>query len=237
MALLTSIGFKPATGFPQAPYERTHARLAPLAETSLAATWRQFGLAWNAVAYRFQACAEFDDAFRDLFARLGSNTGGLDRYQQQRDLYGCVVNACSVIESFYYATYAAGALANPAAFPIATPKAQRGINPPATATAFQRIYPGDPVTVVLSSVIAGPPWAKLKLLRNVLIHRAAPGKAVYRTAGAAVAPPSDQLKLSDFDLADKDFDYRLTQKCRDWVVSVLGLLCEGLDDFTGQRFP
>jgi len=38
-------------------------------------------------------------------------------------------------------------------------------------------------------------------------------------------------------LGGHGFDSRLTQNCRGWLVSVLGLLCQRLDDFTGRRFP
>jgi hypothetical protein len=55
-------------------------------------------------------------------------------------------------------------------------------------------------------------------LRNVLIHRAAPGKAVHLTAGGSPIPPlPDQLRLTDFHLADRGFDTQLTRACRDWV--------------------
>lgn len=212
---MTTVDFEPAADFPRIPYERAYDRLAPLANSPQAETWRQFVLAWNAVAYRHQACSEYDEAFRDLFDRLGSNAGGLDRYRQQRDLYGCVVNACSVVESFYYAAHAVGALVDATAFPIGTPQAQRNIDPELTARRYRLKYAGDIFTTVLDAVIADPPWAELNLLRNVLIHRAAPGKAVHLTAGHAVAALPDQLRLSDFHLADRDFDEQLTRDCRD----------------------
>lgn len=234
---LTTVGFEPAADFPRIPYERAHERLAPLANSPQAETWRQFGLAWNAVAYRHQACSEYDEAFRDLFDRLGSNADGLERYRLQRDLYGCVVTACSVIESFYYAAHAVGALLDATAFPIDTPQAQRDIDPGKTVKRYRLKYADDRFTAVLDSVIADPPWAELNLLRNVLIHRAAPGKIVYLTAGHAVRAVPDQLRLSDFHLADRDFDGQLTRDCRNWVTVALCTLCQGLDDFTERQFP
>jgi hypothetical protein len=236
VALLTTVGFEPAADFPGIPYERTHERLAPLANSPQAETWRQFGLAWNAVAFRHQACSEYDVAFRDLFDRLGSNAGGLERYRQQRDLYGCVVNACSVVESFYYAAHAVGALVDVSAFPIGTPQAQRDIDPGKTAKRYRLKYADDEFTAVLDSVIADPPWAELNLLRNVLVHRAAPGKAVHLTAGHVAPAIPDQLRLSDFHLANRDFDERLTRDCRSWVTRALRTLCLGLDDFTERQF-
>ena len=237
MALLTIIGFEPAAGFPQVPYEKANGRLAPLANSPNGETWRQFALAWNAVAFRFQACAEYDEAFRELFAEFGSNAGGLDRYRQQRDLYGCIVNACSVVESCYYAAHAVGALADPVAFPISTPEAQRAAKPKATARRYRARFSGDPFTSVLDSIIAEPFWSDLNSLRNVLIHRAAPGKAVHLTAaGSPIAPLPDQLRLTDFHLADRDFDTQLTRDCRDWVARSLHTFCCGLDDFTVRQF-
>ena len=125
----------------------------------------------------------------------------------------------------------------PTAFPIGTPQAQRAIDPGLTAKRYRLKYAGDIFTTVLQSVIADPPWAELNLLRNVLIHRAAPGKAVHLTAGHALAALPDQLRLSDFHLADRDFDEQLTRDCRDWVTRALGTLCRGLDEFTERQFP
>lgn len=238
MASLATVGYEPTADFPQVPYDRMHLRLAPWANSPRAQTWRQFGLAWNAVAYRFQACAEHDEAFRELFDRVGSNAAGINRYRQQRDLYGCVVNACSVIESFYYAAYAVGALADPAAFPIDTPKAQRDIKPSATAALYRRTFPDDQFTALLDAVIADAHWRDLADLRNVLIHRAAPGKAVFlSTPGASVTPPADQLRLGDFHVPDRDFDAQLTHACRRWAASSAATLCLGLDEFTERQFP
>jgi len=238
MAPLSSVGFEPPPDFPGTVHDRIHRRLAPLANTEKhGRTWRQFGLAWAAVAYRFQACADYDAAFRKLFDQLGSNTTGFDRYRQQRDLYGCVVSACSAIESFYYATYAVGALADSVAFPISTPHAQRDITPVATVRRFRQRYPDDVVVSVLGAVVGDPQWAGLCDLRNVLVHRAAPAKTVgvHLAPGMGAVTSPARLALSDFHLPDRGFDPQLTKACRNWVAGALDALCDGLDGFTKRH--
>lgn len=145
MTELTSVGFEPAAGFPAAAHDSTHLRLAPFAQTPQNSTWRHFGLGWNAVAYRYQACAEHDETFRSDFARHGGNVGGWDRYRQQRDLYGSFVNGCSAIESFFYAAFAAGALKDPTVFRIVSRKQQRDVSLP------RRCAPSRPHTLATVS--------------------------------------------------------------------------------------
>src|SRR5438552_662168 len=106
MPLLSTVGIDVPPDFPFDPYMSIHHRLEHFAGATADLTWRQFAVAWNAVAYRFVACAEYDEAFRSDFSRVGVNAAGMDRYRQQRDTYGCVANACSVIEAFHYASHA-----------------------------------------------------------------------------------------------------------------------------------
>jgi hypothetical protein len=237
MTNLTTVGFEPDADFPLAPYERVHIRLAPRANPPTVETWRQFALAWNAVVYRFQACAEQDQAFRELFDRLGSDAGGLERYRQQRELFGCITNACAVIESCCYAAFAVGALVDPSAFAIDTAEAQRSVDPKATAEAYSSSFPTDPFTSSLNSLLSDQSWRDLKDLRNVLVHRAAPGKTLFRTVGSGPATPPDQLRLGDFHLPDVDFDARVTGVRREWVARFLDTFCRGLDEFTTRQFP
>jgi hypothetical protein len=125
MAVLSTVGFAPPADFPQDSYEAIHHRLEHFAGSPEDQVWKQFAGAWNAVAYRFQACAEYDKSFRSDFARFGVNAGGLNRYREQRDTYGCIANACSVVEAFYYAAYAIGSLLLSADFAMTSGSAQK----------------------------------------------------------------------------------------------------------------
>lgn len=236
MAVLNTVGFEPQADFPQDPYDAIHHRLEHFANSPQGTTWRQFAGAWNAVAYRFQACAEYDETFRSDFARLGVNAGGLDRYRQERDTYGCIVNACSVIEAFYYAAYAMGSLLQPTDFPITSRGSQRGINTESATTRFERHFARDPFAATLRAMIGDPMWPKLKDRRNVLIHRAAWAKDVERSFGGPAAAAVDRIRLSDYHLDDLDLAPEVTSVPRAWVAVNLTLAIKAADVFAASNF-
>ena len=237
MAVLITVGFEPPADFPQDSYEAIHRRLEHLASSPQGQIWKQFAGAWNAVAYRFQACAEYDDSFGSDFARFGVNAGGLDRYRQQRDTYGCVANACSVIEAFYYAAYAIGSILLPADFAMTSGPAQRNINPPNTTTQFEHSFATDPFTAALRALADDGDWAVLNDIRNVLIHRAAWAKDVARSAGASATAATDHVRLSDYNLVDVDLAPEFTSGPRKWVAASLKTAIEAADAFTTAQFP
>ncbi|HVA84716.1 MAG TPA: hypothetical protein VNF73_00215 [Candidatus Saccharimonadales bacterium] len=236
MPALSTVGFEPPADFPQDHYDAIHHRLEHFANSPQGQTWRQFAGAWNAVAYRFQACAEYDESFRSDFARLGVNAGGLDRYRQQRDTYGCIVNACSVIEAFYYAAYAIGSLLRPTDFPITSDSEQRAIKPESATTHFERYFAGDRFAAALRALIDDPSWTALDDMRNVLIHRAAWAKAVVRSAGGPATAAVDRVRLSDYHLGDLDLAPELTSGPRAWVAATLSRTIKAADAFAASNF-
>lgn len=236
MPVLSTVGFEPPANFPQDRYEAIHHRLEHLANSPQSAIWRQFAGAWNAVAYRFQACAEYDESFRSDLARLGVSAGGLDRYRQQRDTYGCVVNACSVIEAFYYAAYAVGSLLLPAAFQITSAGSQRGINPESATTRFERHFAGEPFATGLRALLDDGGWTALNEMRNVLVHRAAWAKMAGRSLGGSATDDFDRVRLSDYHLGDLDWAPDLTSRPRAWVATNLGLAVAAADVFVATKF-
>jgi hypothetical protein len=129
--------------FPVAEYEainRTVLRHATTAEENYA----PFASAWNALAYRFVAVTEYETA---LTASLGTFRAApipLERYRQERDLFGFFSNGFSVFEASFYAMFSIGAFLSPANFPITTPKDQQKISPSSTAVAFAKSFAGTP---------------------------------------------------------------------------------------------
>ena len=236
MPTLSTLGFEPPADFPQDPYDAIHHRLEHLANSPQGEIWRQFAGAWNAVAYRFQACAEYDESFRSDFVRLGVNAGGLDRYRQQRDTYGCIVNACSVIEAFYYAAHAVGSLLRATDFPMISRSAQRDINPEITTTRFERYFAGDPFAAVLRALIDDRSWAALNDMRNVLVHRAAWAKHVERSFGGPASAAVDRIRLSDYHLGDLDLAPSVTSGPRSWVATNLRPAIEASHVFVASHF-
>lgn len=236
MIVLDTVGFEAPTDFSAPSYNAVHHHLEHVAATDMVETWRQFAGAWNAVAYRFQACAEHDEAFQTDFTRVGANTAGLEGYRQQRDTYECVVNACSVIEAFYYGVHAIGSLLEPLIFPMDSVVAHRNVSPRATVRRYEKAFPDDRIRDSLARTVGDPEWLRLNELRNVLVHRAAWAKHVTRSLGDEAVLDADWMRLSDYHLADIELGPGVTSAPRQWVAAALGVLSANAADFTERRF-
>ena len=138
--------------FPVAEYESVHKRVEPRART-VPEIYEQFGGAWNAVAYRFFAVAEYSATLsKSLAASAGPPP--LERSQQERDLFGFFSNGFSVLESAFYGLFALGAFVSPTAFPISTPRDQQRISPSSTLDALTKAFAGDPIIGVTSTILS-----------------------------------------------------------------------------------
>src|SRR5215212_7163403 len=84
---------------------------------------------WSAIGYRFYACAEYDESFSSSFRQHPGLPPALERYGQERDLYGFFVSGLSVIESFFYGLYAIASMLRSDRFSILTDDEKRKIGP------------------------------------------------------------------------------------------------------------
>jgi hypothetical protein len=95
--------------------------------------------------------------------------------------------------------FAVGSFIDPLAFPLSTPRAQRRVSPSSTNDAFKRAFPGNPLLGVFAGLFSDPAYLRWRDMRNVLTHRAAPGRRVYVGIGPDDAPPVE-WKLNDLPL-------------------------------------
>jgi hypothetical protein len=173
-------------------YDQTLAQVA-------AATPDQFAGAWNAVAYRFLAMTDEEQTFTALVVNTAPEPP--IRYQQERSLFGFFSNGFSVFEATFYALFALGALLSPSHFPIATAKDQQKISPHATSAAFAKAVSTDPINAVIGGLLSNTEFIEWREIRNILTHRAAPGRTFFVSIGdVADAPLPDQWKIKGISL-------------------------------------
>ena len=76
---VTTVGIPMPSDFPQQSYEVIHRYCQPRIQSpGQKALWDEYMFAWNAVAYRFAAMAEYDEDFKISLSR----TSFFDRYVQ-----------------------------------------------------------------------------------------------------------------------------------------------------------
>jgi hypothetical protein len=210
--------------FPVEHYESVHKRVEGRARTSND-TYEHFAGAWNALAYRFLAVTEYQAAFTASLSIVGGSPTPDERYRQERDLFGFFSNGFSVFESAFYALFSLGAFVSAAGFPLNTPKDQQRVSPSSTAAALARVFPSDHIHKTVSAITSDSSYLEFREVRNILTHRAAPGRTFFVGIGSDDALP-DLWKIKSIPL-----DANMAPSRRAELSRLLRELLQGIDDF------
>jgi hypothetical protein len=227
---LSTNGLIMPSDFPVLPYEAVGRAASELGSTRQLAL-EQFRGAWNAVSYRFYAMCEYE---RVITEALGLQTNGpppLDRYRQERDIFGFFCNGFSVFESAFYAVFSIGAFLVPAGFPLSTPKEQQRISPTFTIAAMAANFPGDPILNDINALMLDPAYIEWREIRNILTHRAAPGRTFF-VGFDDDEPLPDQWKIKGIIL-----DGKMAVTRRAALSRLLTDLLQTVERFTSSRLP
>lgn len=213
-------------GFNAIAYEDVHRRIISLKESHFD-VWSELAASWNAVAYRFYACAEYNEAFIASVQQTFSPPP-LARYAQERDLYGFFVNGLSTIESFCYALWAIASTLKPAVFLFNMPEHRRSISPETTADKFSSHngYKEEPLAQTLQNLRTASEFVEWKEIRNILAHRSAPSRT-FNEGGSNSGTASWFKGLA--------FDQNTTALRYEWLVTKLSDLLETLAVFVATH--
>lgn len=185
-------GLEMPPDFPAAAYEAVAQRVTGHAPASNDLRL-EFAAGWNAVSQRFMAMTEYEQS---LSTSLGKSSTPYDRYREDRDLYGFFCNGYSVLEATFYAIFSIGSLISPACFPMASDTDKRRIALDATKKAAGKAFPGDPLQNALGTVALDAGYGDWRDIRNVLSHRASPGRSISFSNVPEVNPPDTWLLKS-----------------------------------------
>jgi hypothetical protein len=210
--------------FPAVEYESIHRKAESHARQSID-TYVQFASAWNAQAYRFLALTEHEISLSSSLAAAGASAQSEERFRQERDLFGFFSNGFSVFEATFYGLFSLGAFISPARFPIIAAKDQQRISPGSTSTAIAAAFPGDPINSAVDAVLTDAAYVGWREVRNILTHRAAPGRTFFVCIGDDDAIP-DQWKIKSIPLDEKMASSRRIELSR-----LLSILLQGIDQF------
>lgn len=224
---LTTNGLLMPPDFPVKAYESVHA--AVVVTRGSDPQYDHYGGAWNAVAYRFLGAADSGDAFIASVKAHGTTPQPPERYLQERALFEFFSAGFSVFEASFYGLYAFGAFLAPLEFKLATPRDQQRVTPSRVKEAYERAFQGDPIISVFDALFSDPGYQWWRELRNILTHRAAPGRRIYVSLGQDDAPPVE------WKLNNLPFNESLVTKGREELARLLETLLEATLEFLKRR--
>jgi hypothetical protein len=100
-----------------------------------------------------------------------------ERAEQEINLYTFFAAFVAGIEALFYGLYAMGSLWDPATFDL-LPGRPRDVWPNTVATAYARVTGAGALAAVLDTTLSDNTYREGEEIRNVLSHRAAPGRAI-----------------------------------------------------------
>jgi hypothetical protein len=175
-------------GFPLAELEAIHSHLSDLSEARRnTPEWTEWAGACNGILYRYTAC---DEHCEELAASLDQSTSPPqpERYRQERLLFSFFVEGPSCIECFYYGFYFVGAMIDASAF--APGINRRNVTPAEVVRRYRCRFQSEGVTETRGAIVESEEMRAWGAVRNLLAHRASPGRAFF--AGSAEAEWLDE---------------------------------------------
>jgi hypothetical protein len=225
---LSTNGLVMPPDFPVASYESVYSKAFGFVH-SANEVYSHFAGAWNAVAYRFLALTEYEREFTSAIADRSPSP--IARHHQERQLFGFFSNGFSVFEAAFYGVFSLGALIAPTFFPIASAKDQQRINPTSAMNAIRAAFPSDPLNGSLNAITNDPAYIEWREIRNVLTHRAAPGRTFFVGGGGDDDLIPDQWKIKNISL-----DSNMAPVRREQLAILLTDFMREVDTFSKSNF-
>lgn len=192
--------------------------------------YEQFVGAWNAISFRYLTLCDEGDAYTAAIQAPNAAAGLEERYRQERHLFGFFSAGFSAFEAYFYGLFAIGAILVPAAFPLASPKEQQSVSPNSTNRTYLTAFAGDQVIAAFHAAFQDAAYVELKEVRNILTHRAAPGRTIFISVGRD--NPPTRWKINDIAL-----DQNTAASRRADVARLLGALLNAAATFVEARIP
>lgn len=142
----------------------------------------------NAVAYRFRALHDYSAEFTKALAKTPEDHESI--YQAGNALYGYFATAYSAVDCCAYWLYSLGAAKWPASFALLQqPTNERNITIRSAVKSYESVSAGTTVPRLLKSAVDSVEYKRIRDVRNVLGHRAHPGRLISLSISFG-GPPS-----------------------------------------------
>jgi hypothetical protein len=230
VATVCDLGLEMPDDFPAGPYNSVLATVRrwhrPDAPT---ATYPDFYSAWSAMAYRFKALAEHDEAFASSCARWGPGPAQPERYRQERELFNFFANGLAALENLGYGLFAAASMCDPVNFPLASPQERKSVTLERATQRLMERFGEEGLAAALRRALDSREYQLLEGMRNHPSHRG----TLRRSFSLSTADGVGSAALTGVPrrarggaLTDEDvpLDRETTARMRRWLAGALGEL-------------
>lgn len=221
------------SSFPDEVFEAVKDRILSKVPSASSA-WEQLAGSHNGVRFRLRACADYSEEFTQSIQRFGDLPPAGERYQQERQLFGFFLSGYAALDSFCFFLFFAAAHLQPSHFPTQLPGHIKSIDCKNTPGRFATAFPGEDITAALDALIDDQTFKGWDGYRNILTHRAAPGRVMYASNGSSVPDPAADWKIDP--AAGLKIDANLTPSRLAWLLHTLADLVAAADTFTEKHF-
>jgi hypothetical protein len=153
--------------------------------------------------------------------------------RQDQLLFEFFVAALSSLECLAYGLCAIGEHLRPAAFEVSTKP--RSVSFGYAAMRFTQEFPGDALAAELTAADAALEMAGLRDTRNVLVHRASPGRTFSETLTASLGGDSGSSAIGPTVWLNGILSPDTTRSPRKWVADTLTRLLDAAQGFTARE--
>jgi hypothetical protein len=187
----------------------------------------------NGIRYRFRACADYSGSWTNSFRMHGDAPPMPERYHQDHTLYGFFLSGQSVLDSFSFFLYFLASTLNQAHFPTNDPNQYWKINCKFIADKFEAAYPEEEITVALLALVTNHEFKQWSIFRNILAHRAAPGRKLNMGSnpGSLIPPSTWNIDPS----GETFFDDTLTEFRLAWLLDTLVAMLDATEQFASKQ--
>jgi hypothetical protein len=179
----------------------------------------------NGSMWRFQACGQHDEAFRQL---LRSRDQQHDRFGEERELFNFFANARATIECTAFCLFSVGAIIDENRFPLVKDEDLKNVSVELLSNTYGSVFGSERISPIIGEAITEPRSKFIKRARIMLFHRAAP----TRTMSPSVAGQPDVWGFDESEITPA-----LTQDHYKWVEDWLGRLLTEADAFCRKHLP
>ena len=219
--------------FPEDLFEAVKTRVSG-AMLSSSPEQDHLGHAHIAVRYRLRACADYSEEFTRSIQTFKNGVAGVERYQQDRQLFGFFLSGYAVLDSFSFFMHFTAAHLKPRQFRTQLPGHIKNIDFKRISGGFLTAFANEAITTELKRVAADPMLEDWGIIRNILAHRAAPARLLYASYGSPVPDPPAEWKIDSNRTIP--IDEHLTPPRLTWLVDTLAKLVVAVDEFTQRHF-